>query len=119
MSDWKLNLVVLRVADLAAAAKFYELFGLTFTAEKHGRGPEHLAAESQGVVLELYPRGSSRSTSDVRLGFQVANLNDIVAAVPACGGVVLSAPETGFQNLGAVVADPDGHRIELVERISD
>lgn len=110
MSGWKLNLVVLRVADLAVSERFYGVLGLTFTREKHGRGPEHLSAESNGVVLELYPRGE-RSTADVRLGFHVPSLAVILSRVAECGGNVVSLTDGH-----AVVADPDGHRIELRAR---
>lgn len=110
MSDWRLNLVVLRIADLAAAERFYGLLGLAFTREWHGRGPEHLSSESAGVVLELYPRGE-RSTADVRLGFHVTSLAVILSRVAECGGTVVSQADGQ-----AVVADPDGHRIELRER---
>jgi catechol 2,3-dioxygenase-like lactoylglutathione lyase family enzyme len=56
MAEVALDVVVLRSADMSAARAFYEAVGLTFVAEKHGSGPDHLAATlAGGVVLELYP----------------------------------------------------------------
>ena len=47
MNEPHLNLVVLRSADLGRAEFFYRLLGITFSREKHGNGPEHLAAVLQ------------------------------------------------------------------------
>ena len=53
------NLLVLRAADLAASRRFYEALGLEFVVERHGKGPEHLAASLGEFVFELYPDGHS------------------------------------------------------------
>ena len=38
--DTKLNLVVIRAAELERSQRFYEALGLRFSHEQHGRGPE-------------------------------------------------------------------------------
>src|SRR5688572_15753187 len=112
-----LNLVVIRASDPEASRRFYEALGLHFTAERHGKGPEHLASESSGAVFEIYPRGDGPPSSGVRLGFRVPSVGDAVAAVQRIGGEVVSPPGEGPWGVRAVVADPDGHRVELSQMI--
>lgn len=49
MSTPRLNLIVLRVADIDRAAEFYRLLGVEFTKHAHGSGPLHYAADSNGL----------------------------------------------------------------------
>jgi lactoylglutathione lyase len=108
-----LNLVVIRVADLDRSQQFFEALGLRFSREKHGNGPEHLAAELGGVVFEIYPRGSGPATVGVRLGFQVASVEAAVSAVQQLGAEVATPPAAGPWGWRAVVVDPDGLRVEV------
>ncbi len=108
-----LRLFVLRVADLDRSRSFYEALGLRFTLERHGSGPEHLAAEVEGIVFELYPRGTGPESTGTRIGFQVASIEDAVSALQRAGAVVLSPPTEGAGGKRAVIADSDGHRVEL------
>lgn len=115
-----LNLVVLRVADLVVAQRFYAALGLAFERHRHGSGPEHLACELPGgAVFELYPRGErAPASAGARVGFAVPSVNAaLVAVVEACDGKagIVSGPADSPWGLRAVLADPDGHRIELVE----
>lgn len=111
-----LNLVVLRSADPARAVAFYERLGLQFERHRHGDGPEHLAAAAGSVVLEIYPRrDESDSTRSVRLGFRVAGLDRLLEELGRCGTPVVVPPRDSPWGRRAVVDDPDGHRVELVE----
>ena len=58
----------------------YKSIGLSFSLEKHGNGPEHLAAEIDGVVFEIYPRKGDPASTGVRLGFRVASVEAVVVA---------------------------------------
>ncbi len=113
-----LHLLVLRAAELRATAAFYEAFGFRFVAERHGAGPEHLAsiatAESP-LVLELYPASCAVDTQAVRLGFTVPHLATALERATAAGGSLVTAPRIGPHGRKAVVADPDGRRVELLE----
>ena len=113
-----LNLLVLRAAELRATAAFYEALGFAFTTERHGQGPEHLASiatETSPLVLELYPASCSVDTQAVRLGFRVPNLTSALERITAAGGTIVTAPRTSPRGRKAVVADPDGRRVELLE----
>jgi predicted enzyme related to lactoylglutathione lyase len=118
MADVTLNLVVLRSADLDRAARFYELLGVKFVREQHGSGPEHLACCLGGIVLEIYPNASTSDASQVRIGFDVPSVGDAVNAVRDAGGTIAAPPKETPWGLRAVVADPDGHRVELIQRRS-
>lgn len=106
-----LNLIVIRTRDLQEARRFYEALGLSFTEECHGRGPEHLACDLGGLVLEIYPRRGTDDTSAVRLGFTVASLRGTLEALERQGVGVPSARD----ERSVVVHDPDGHTVELRE----
>ncbi len=105
-----LHLVVLRCVDVERAREFYEALGLRFEAEQHGFGPRHYSCDIAGVVLELYPR-SSPSTAGLRLGFRVDSVPAVLAAIARFGGRIASTSDTT-----TIVEDPDGHKVELVER---
>ena len=113
----RLNLVVLRVADLNRAADFYRLLGLEFTQHAHGSGPLHFASEIDGFVFELYPASPEQPVSpSTRIGFAVADVDDAATKLSAAPGAKLvSAPKDSEWGRRAVVAGPDGHRVELVE----
>lgn len=112
-----LNLVVIRSGDLERSKSFYEAIGLQFSKERHGSGPEHLAAQLGNLVFEIYPRGIGRETVGVRLGFEVASIDAAIFAVEKLGAEVKSPPTNGPWGQRAVVVDPDGHHVEIVQAI--
>jgi lactoylglutathione lyase len=116
MSAARLNLLVLRVADIDRSAAFYGLLGMTFTKHAHGSGPQHYAAESAGVVLELYPAtGEQPVSASARVGFAVTDVDNMTAKLGGVAGArVVAAPKDSEWGRRAVIADPDGHRVELV-----
>lgn len=113
-----LNLLVIRSADMEAAASFYEQLGFRFTLHAHGSGPAHYATEDAGCVFEIYPlRPGDAPTSAVRFGFQVESLDRILDALVSAGAKVISKPKASPWGYRAVIEDRDGHRVELTERI--
>lgn len=118
MADVALSLLVLRSADLPRAEQFYAALGLRLVKEQHGNGPEHLAAELGEAVFEIYPQGDKESTRETRIGFRVPVLADAIAAALSSGGSLIAPAKNGPWGLRAVVADPEGHRVELVEEDS-
>ena len=107
-----LRLIVLRSPKLDTLRSFYELLGMSFTEEKHGKAPRHFAATLGELVLELYPGADE---SPVRLGFCVANLDEIVQTFKAGGGAVKEAPHENERGYQTVLVDPDGRMIELTQ----
>jgi lactoylglutathione lyase len=112
----RLNLLVLRAHDPARLAAFYSCLGLNFSRHRHGSGPEHFASEDAGGVFEIYPmREPDGPSRQVRLGFAIVDVRRTVAQLSAMGVEIVSTPAASPWGLRAVVADPEGHRVELTE----
>lgn len=111
-----LNLVVIRSSDAEQAVAFYRCLGLVFARHRHGNGPEHFAAELPGGVFEIYPLSpDALPTSGTRLGFSVISIDRAIEAIAGCPNSVIAAPKESEWGRRAVLADPDGHRVELIE----
>ncbi|MFN7141129.1 MAG: VOC family protein [Limisphaerales bacterium] len=116
MSNLALNLVVLRSADLARAEVFYSKLGFEFSRHSHGNGPEHLAAELAGGVFEIYPlSGNGVSTAGTRIGFRVPSVDKALKALSEFPNSIVTRAQDSEWGRRAVVMDPDGHKVELVE----
>jgi catechol 2,3-dioxygenase-like lactoylglutathione lyase family enzyme len=107
VSVTRLSHVVLRCADLEQSQQFYETIGLQLNPERHGAGSKHYSCSLGAVVLELYPF-TGKSTSGLRLGLVVSNLEDILESLKAKKTAV-----TATDGATATLADPDGHQIVL------
>ncbi|MDB6133331.1 MAG: Glyoxalase/bleomycin resistance protein/dioxygenase [Verrucomicrobiales bacterium] len=117
MTPAALNLVVLRCSDMARAADFYSRLGLQFVQHRHGNGLEHFSADAGECVFELYPRtAGGPSTEGARIGFRVASLEAAAAAFHDFPDAILSPPADSPWGRRAVIADPDGHRVELIQQ---
>jgi lactoylglutathione lyase len=116
MTNITLNLIVLKSSDIARAAAFYTRLGLQFSRHRHGNGPEHYAAELSGGVFELYPASSDGpSTLGTRVGFRVPSVDAVLAALSEYPDAVMAPARDSEWGRRAVVVDPDGHRIELLQ----
>lgn len=112
----KLNLIVLRSPDIRRAADFYTRLGLNFILHKHGNGPAHFAAELDDGVFELYPASTEGlSTLGTRFGFRVPSLDAALSAVGNSPDTIISPAKDSEWGRRAVIADPDGHRVELLQ----
>jgi len=109
-----LSLIVIYCEDIHLCKQFYEMFGLSFTEEKHGVGPIHFSSKLNGVLLELYPAGN-KEKSKVRLGFKVKSLNELKT------NLLQKFPKTKIKSIGInnikklIITDLDGRKIEAVE----
>jgi lactoylglutathione lyase len=112
-----LSLLVLRVSNLERSVAFYSALGLTFECEKHRTGPEHFSAQVGDTLFELYPASERFPVARLRLGFTVTSIEAVLAQWRETGCNVLSGPQASPDGLRAVIADPDGHRIELTQQL--
>ena len=115
MMSVSLNLLVLRAQHPERLASFYEGFGLVFKTESHGCGPEHKSANMNGSVFEIYPSVQhAPDTTGTRLGFKVPS---IAAVLTKLGdrAKLISKPQSSPWGLRAVICDPEGHKVEIVE----
>jgi lactoylglutathione lyase len=108
----KLNLLVLQTSRMEAMRRFYSSLGAQFKSERHGNGPDHYAATlSDDLVLEIYPAPDGVTLdSGLRLGLSV---NDIGETLRSLGQG--STPQPTQWGLRAVVRDPDGRAVELLQ----
>ncbi len=109
----KLNLLVLRSPKLQDLRRFYSILGARFESERHGNGPEHFAATlNDDLVLELYPSlDGSTPDAGLRLGLSV---DDIAETLRSLGQS--ATPQQTQWGLRAIVRDPDGRTVELLQR---
>jgi len=111
------NLLVIRARDMSRAHEFYKALGMDLVQHSHGTGPMHLASEVEGQVFEIYPLSDNDiPTSSARIGFCVPSVDEACDALVSAGGRIVSAPKDSQWGRRAVVADPDGHRVELTAR---
>jgi lactoylglutathione lyase len=105
----RLNLLVLRTPRVEETVKFYSALGEKFTRERHGDGPEHYAADLEGMVFEIYP-ATSGAPSDTTslLGFWVDNLYDVLDRL----GLEIE-PDLTERGQEVVLRDPDGRKVVL------
>jgi predicted enzyme related to lactoylglutathione lyase len=116
MTEISINLIVLRSPDISRAAEFYTRIGLKFLRQRHGSGPEHFAAELHGGAFEIYPlHTDSPSTLGTRIGFCVPSVDAALTALGDYPGAVVTPAKDSEWGRRAVVSDPDGHRVELVQ----
>ena len=109
-----LSLVVIYVADLAQSKQFYEVLGLVFEEEQHGKGPRHLACDMSGIVFEIYPCSATMpATNAVRLGFRVTSVDEAIECLKRAGIEPIKLPQDSPWGRRAVVRDPDGNTVEI------
>jgi predicted enzyme related to lactoylglutathione lyase len=112
----QLSHLVLRAAEPERLVPFYEAIGLAFRKERHGDGPEHVCAQLGTGVFEIYPLGEGQpQTTSVRLGFAVADLLAACRAAVSADGEMIGRPQSTSWGRRAVMRDPAGHIVDLVQ----
>ena len=112
----QLNLVVIRSVNLERSVKFYQMLGLDFDKHQHGNGLEHFASKTGEATFEIYPQtAQTESTIGTRLGFQVLDIDLLVISLQKENVRVIAQPSASEWGRRAVVVDPDGHRVELIQ----
>ena len=108
----KLNLIVIRTANMPQLVNFYNLLGLEFDYHKHEQGVYHYATKIGDTTFEIYPllRGQTAADISTRLGFGVDNFDEKIELL---SDFIVSKPiETGFGYF-AVLKDTDGRKVEI------
>jgi lactoylglutathione lyase len=117
MAYARINLITIRSSDIERAVRFYETLGMHFRKHAHNGGPEHYCSEDAGMVFEIYPLMTGKQpTVETRLGFSVNSLDSAVSGLTEAGARLVAAPADSPWGRRAVLADFDGHRIELTEQ---
>ena len=88
MAVMTIKFLTLYARDIHKTAKVYECLGMSFDEEQHGAGTVHLACETDGQVIEIYP-GLEVSSRSTLLGFEVTNLEDTRRNLKNAGAVII------------------------------
>ena len=120
---------MLRVGDLERSTRFYtDVLGMRLLRKTDRPDQKYTLAfvgygnEAEGAVLELtYNYGVNHYDPGAGFGHIAIEVDDAAAAcaaVRAKGGAVTreAGPVKGGTTIIAFVADPDGYKIELIER---
>lgn len=124
----RLQFVKFTVADLEGAAAFWSaVLGqrevMRFTLGEGDDAFEEVIlgpveGEGQSLLLVRYLHRPAPVPGDTVAGFGVTGIEEVVASAADGGGSVLSPPRAvpGAGVTVAVVADAEGHQVELVEQ---
>jgi lactoylglutathione lyase len=129
MANGRILHTMLRVADLDRAINFYtNVMGMDLLRKRENETYKYTLAfvgygdESQGAVIELtYNWGTTEYEMGDAFGHIAIGTEDIYAtcnAIKAAGGNVTRepGPVKGGNTHIAFVTDPDGYKIELIQR---
>ena len=124
---------MLRVGDLQRSIRFYtEVLGMTLlrTTERpeqkydlafvgYGRNPEHTEIElTYNYGVASYELGTAFGHIAIGVADVAATCAAVRAKVAALGGAITRepGPVKGGTTMIAFITDPDGYKIELIER---
>lgn len=115
-----INFIMIRSSNIESVRNFYQSLGLVFIEEQHGNGPIHYANTQDHLVIEIYPgdEGKVPSWKDsgaTMFGFYVEDIRKIVDTIDQQNGKIISEPKDSERGLRAVLEDPDGRRVEIIE----
>ncbi len=108
MAQTLLRAVILRTENPDRAAAFYIALGLPFA--KKGDAPVYACTQGD-IILEIHV-GMSQGA---RLQLQVPSLEAAISAAGKAGGRLDGRPEPTRMGKKAILLDPAGNRVELVE----
>ncbi|WDI40410.1 VOC family protein [Bremerella sp. P1] len=112
----RLNLIVVRSSAPETTVRFYQSLGLHFTQEQHGKGPLHWASEINGFVMEIYPAKSPEQVdASTSVGLDVSDIKKTIAQLTALEATIVQQPKEFDWGIQAIVKDPDGRSVILVE----
>jgi len=118
MSAHFISAILLYSPDAERLAGFYrDVLGIPLEAEQHGNAPPHYGCELGEIHFAIHPAkpGETHAAGAVRLAFEVFDLDEHMRQMDEHNVNVIARP----QNMGpmklAVIADPDGNKIEFTE----
>jgi len=112
----RISALTLYTLDVVTTADFYRMLGIPLAPADGGR----MVGEVDGGRIAIAPAG----TGDVALaaaagtdmiGFEVESVDEAVERAATNGAVVLRAPQAVSWGRRAILSDPDGRAVELVE----
>ncbi|MBA2115653.1 VOC family protein [Bremerella alba] len=113
----RVNLIALRSRDPEVTVRFYQSLGLILIEEQHDQGPIHWASDTNDFVLEIYPAKSAEPIdSSTSIGLEVSEIGTLVQQLRHSGTTIVREPKAFAWGVQAIVQDPDGRSVILVDR---
>jgi lactoylglutathione lyase len=120
--------VAIRVKDIAQTLEFYVArlgFREMFRLDRDGKLWIVYLRITDDQYLEVFPDGEGERPDNNSVGYNhlclvVSDMGRVLAELAAAGVPLVQARKTGLDgNEQAWIADPDGHRIELMQMAAD
>ncbi|MGC3969836.1 MAG: VOC family protein [Pirellulales bacterium] len=111
-----LQVLTLQTTATRKLTAFYYALGLPINESTDAEGRTFFSARCRGLMLKIVPADSSSLAGNVILAFAVDDLETTVAAAQRQGGEVLKDCTNSPSGKIAVLVDPEGRRVSLVER---
>ncbi len=117
----KMNMIVVHVKELERSIRFYrDVLGLALEQEEEGMAYFSIGTGKERVSLMLHSTAEPEPADyGIGLDFQVDDAEAAIAAIRGAGGRIVQEPiirEWGVKE--AVIADPDGYKLWVVEPMS-
>ncbi len=114
----QVNMIVIHVKELERSIRFYrDVLRFTLDAEEEGMAYFSIGCESKKVSLMLHLTDEPEPTDHgIGLDFKVNDVEALITAIKEMGAVIVQEPierEWGVKE--AVIADPDGYKLWVVE----
>lgn len=114
----KLNMIVIHVKEMERSIRFYrDVLGLAFDFEEEGMAYFSIGSETEKVSLMLHLTAEPEPADHgIGLDFKVNDVEALVSEIKEKGGLIVQEPierEWGVKE--AVIADPDGYKLWIVE----
>lgn len=110
--------ITIMTPQLQDMLAFYRIIGFDFVAQKVDKGSELFRAHQESLEFSLYAsqQVAKSQTPSLQLGFKVSNLEEVVRNLAKIPGVhCILDPMEMPDGKRAIVLDPDGHSIDLIE----
>ncbi|HWU41951.1 MAG TPA: VOC family protein [Bdellovibrio sp.] len=110
--------ITLNTSRLQDMLEFYRLLGFQFKAVKVDKGSEVYRALHNEIEFSLYSIKNAQNSQipTLQLGFRITNLEDRVHQLQKIKTATCVLDPTSMPDgKKAILLDPDGHSIELIE----
>lgn len=104
------------------ALRFYQSLGMSFAPDAHDDGaPRHFESELDGRHFAIWPTDEQGEAPGwghpgcTLIGFVVDDLDATLAGLRLAGGTITHGPDHMPWGYWAVVSDPDGRPVEVVQ----
>lgn len=110
----KIGAVILLVSDMKRSTKFYrDILGMKLKKQSK----DWTEFSEEGTVLALHPasRKKIRNNNSMLVGFSVSDFDDVIGELKKKKAKFYKKPKEEPFGKHAIIQDPDGHLISIVQ----